>query len=137
MGFPGRCFTSSTEYNFARVPGGFLIQPEASRQDADSIRNTIDQGDKLFLISNEDPVLVYYLGDIDMASAASIKTADPEDVAAYVRAIGADRVYGGRISPFGEELDVFLSKLSEFLPIEATYPGALYSYLLKVDKTQK
>lgn len=135
----GGVFTSSAKYNYTR--GFFLEMAEAARKEADYIRNTISEGDTVFMVHGErftgDPSLFYYLGDAGLDLGAAWRQASPEDAAAYVLATGANWVYLERVDFYTEEFNDYLKKLNELLPIEFIYQSNEYSYLLKLSKAQQ
>jgi 4-amino-4-deoxy-L-arabinose transferase-like glycosyltransferase len=132
--FLGAAWTSDAEYNTARDLR-YWQQADLSRQDAEFLKDNVGETDKLFIIFNSndrwDPTLVYYMGDIDFIPGTSGMLGSPEDLAAYVRAIGADWIYLANDAAYQDQLQGFLDAMDGLLPIETVYPG-IWSIIIKL-----
>lgn len=129
--FLGALFSSYWEYNQSR--GIFLQSAELARQDADLIIGSAKKEDKILVAHNMDPTLVYYLGDTNLVLGNIMAFNSPDDLASYARGIDADWLY---VMPANQDVNGFLLRIDELLPVKATSPGAYHSYLLEIDKAE-
>jgi 4-amino-4-deoxy-L-arabinose transferase-like glycosyltransferase len=132
--FAGAARTSDVDYNVARFPA-YWQQADLSRQDAEFLKENMGEADKLFIIFNAidrwDPTLVYYLGDIDFIPGTSGMLGSPEDLAAYVRATGADWIYLANDDVYYDQLQGFLAAADGLMPVESVYSGD-WSIIIKL-----
>ncbi len=116
--------TSAADYNISRHstywPGTVQVQ-----QDAELIKQNLEQDDTLFLINNPgdlmNPTFIYYLGPVMIDVGAAWMVEAPDYLANYVKSIGSDWIYLGEVYGYDMPPEDIKASIEERLPVKSSY----------------